>query len=533
MECNKRLLRPKTIQLFATYVGFILYVACFATPAWIVYSDGIVKRTSGLFQICLEDGQNGCSALVAKDNILRTVQPLGCLGLVAYFCFCVSASLAHFCSDKWKMLKGIKFLAFISALSAGTFVAIAHLLILQSKVEYNSSLGYSGIIGVISVFIALILCPFYILDGMKAKDLNIKKKPFSPNIPPQSYQHEDTFAWSDGMKYNNRNMKNKPFSANTPPQSYRHEDSFAWSDTTKFCEHVRHGEPSEPSVNEIIEEESSTSPKLLPYKPTPILMEPTLIDLELEADEAIAELENDEALEEINLKPSRTLVPLKPATSLYFTNEGFTPDFDDDFYELLPADSDRYLQPVTPLPENLSETPRTHVLPYVQETEIEEKELDSPDHACLTREPVASDQDTTDIKAPSLSVSPSIQNCEFFKDDEMCSSGRSACSTPISVTSDKHDQSVYESEDDSSTTSEEMDEKNEITRNMDQGMNEFNNDQSHGSLTARKSVHFEDNEDKDDDISSDKQQPSRTALPVPTLNCIQLYRDENSDTDDF
>ncbi|CAG2237968.1 unnamed protein product [Mytilus edulis] len=511
MECNKRLLRPKTIQLFATYVGFILYVACFATPAWIVYSDGIVKRTSGLFQICLENGQNGCSALVAKDNILRTVQPLGCLGLVAYFCFCVSASLAHFCSDKWKMLKGIKFLAFISALSAGTFVAIAHLLILQSKVEYNSSLGYSGIIGVISVFIALILCPFYILDGMKAKDLNIKKKPFSPNIPPQSYQHEDTFAWSDGMKYKDRNMKNKPFSDNIPPQSYRHEDSFAWS----------------------VEEESSTSPKLLPYKPTPILMEPTLIDLELEADEAIAELENDEALEEINLKPSRTLVPLKPATSLYFTNEGFTPDFDDDFYELLPADSDRYLQPVTPLPESLSETPRTHVLPYVQETEIEEKELDSPDHACLTREPVASDQDTTDIKAPSTSVSPSIQNCESFKDDEMCSSGRSACSTPISVTSDKHDQSVYESEDDSSTTSEEMDEKREITRNMDQGMNEFNNDQSHGSLTARKSVHFEDNEDEDDDISSDKQQPPRTALPVPTLNCIQLYRDENSDTDDF
>ncbi|VDI63568.1 Hypothetical predicted protein, partial [Mytilus galloprovincialis] len=118
MECKKRLLRPKTIQLIATYVGFILYVTCFATPAWIVYSDGIVKRTSGLFQICPEDGQNGCSALVAKDTILRTVQTLGCLGLVAYFCFCVSASLAHFCSDKWKMLKGIKFLAFISALSA-------------------------------------------------------------------------------------------------------------------------------------------------------------------------------------------------------------------------------------------------------------------------------------------------------------------------------------------------------------------------------------------------------------------------------
>lgn len=66
MECKKRLLRPKTIQLIATYVGFILYVICFATPAWIVYSDGIVKKTSGLFQICLEDGQNGCSALVAK-----------------------------------------------------------------------------------------------------------------------------------------------------------------------------------------------------------------------------------------------------------------------------------------------------------------------------------------------------------------------------------------------------------------------------------------------------------------------------------
>ncbi|VDI02341.1 Hypothetical predicted protein [Mytilus galloprovincialis] len=533
MECKKRLLRLKTIQLFATYVGFILYLACFSTPAWIVYSDGIVKRTSGLFQICLDNGQNDCSALEAKDNILRTVQPLGCLGLVAYFCFCVSASLAHFCSDKWKMLKGIKFLAFISALSAGTFVAIAHLLILQSKVENNSSLGYSGIIGVISVFFALILCPFYILDGMKAKDLTIKKKPFSPNIPPQSYQHEDTFAWSDGMKSNDRNMKNKPFSANNPPLSYRHEDSFACSDTTKFCEHVRHGEPREPSVSGIIEEESSNPPRLLPYKPTLTLKEPTLIDLELEADDAIVELENDETLEEINLKPSRTLVPLKPATSLYFNNEGFTPDFDDDFYELLPVDSDRYLQPVTPLPEHLLETPPTPVLPYMQETVMEEKELKSPDHTCLTREPVTSDQDTTEIKAQSTSVSPSIHNCESFKDDETCSSGRSACSTPISITSDKHDQSVYESEDDSSTTSEENDEKGEITGVMDQGINEFKNEQGDGSLTTGKSVHFEDKEDEDDDMSSDKQQPPRTALPVPTLNCMQLYRDENSDTDDF
>lgn len=66
MECKKRFLRLKTIQLFATYVGFILYLACFSTPAWIVYSDGIVKRTSGLFQICLDNGQNDCSALEAK-----------------------------------------------------------------------------------------------------------------------------------------------------------------------------------------------------------------------------------------------------------------------------------------------------------------------------------------------------------------------------------------------------------------------------------------------------------------------------------
>ncbi|XP_063420254.1 uncharacterized protein LOC134705460 [Mytilus trossulus] len=430
------------------------------------------------------------------------------------------------------MLKGIKFLAFISALSAGTFVAIAHLLILQSKVEYNSSLGYSGIIGVISVFIALILCPFYILDGMKAKDLTIKKKPFSPNIPPQSYHHEDT-AWSDGMKDKDRNMKNKSFSANIPPPSYRHEDSFAWSDTTKCCEHVRNGEPSEPSVSGIIEDESSTSPKLLPYKPTLTLKEPTLIDLELEADDAIAELENDEAFEQIVLKPSRTLVPLKPATALYFTNESFTPDFDDDFYELLPADSDRYLQPVTPLPEHLSETPGTPVLPYFQETEMEEKEQYYPDHTCLTPEPVASDQETTEIKAPSSSVPPSIQKGESFKDDEICSSGRSACSTPLSVTSDKHDLSVYESEDDSSTTSEEYDEKGETTRIMGKDKNEFKNEHSHGSLTAEKSVHFKDKEDEDDDISLDEQQPPRTALPVPTLNCIQLYRDENSDTDDF
>lgn len=74
-------------------------------------------------------------------------------------------------------------------------ISVAHLVMLQSKVSQNSSLRYSGILGVISAFIALILCPIYIKDSRRTKSDKEKLQSdpeFPKNVPPTSYRMKDS-----------------------------------------------------------------------------------------------------------------------------------------------------------------------------------------------------------------------------------------------------------------------------------------------------------------------------------------------------
>ena len=64
MEKKTNVTKIKIVQLIAAFIGFVLYVVCFSTPAWILYSVDTDSVTAGLFQMCV--GESGCRSVAGK-----------------------------------------------------------------------------------------------------------------------------------------------------------------------------------------------------------------------------------------------------------------------------------------------------------------------------------------------------------------------------------------------------------------------------------------------------------------------------------
>ncbi|XP_071153983.1 uncharacterized protein DDB_G0286299-like [Mytilus edulis] len=207
--------RTRLAALFITYIGCFLYFVGFVTPSWITYTFDTVTYNAGFFLTCVE---NDCTTDVKKDSLFKMSQVLGSLGFAMYTAYGVSATLTFMWTKHWKKLKGIKLTAGITALAAGIFIAMATLTMLQSDTFEESKLSYSAYLGLVADVIAIILTPFYIIDGItttkqldKPRDKRQKRwdrtEPILPGLAP-----ETTFILERCPTYHSQIMKvyNKP-----------------------------------------------------------------------------------------------------------------------------------------------------------------------------------------------------------------------------------------------------------------------------------------------------------------------------------
>ncbi|XP_063424581.1 interaptin-like [Mytilus trossulus] len=202
--------RTRLAALFITYIGSFLYFVGFVTPSWITYTFDTVTYNAGFFLTCVE---NDCTTDVKKDSLFKMSQVLGSLGFAMYTVYGVSATLTFIWTKHWKKLKGIKLTAGITALAAGIFIAMATLTMLQSDTFEESKLSYSAYLGLVADVIAIILTPFYIIDGItttkqldKPRDKRQKRwdrtEPILPGLAP-----ETTFILDRCPTYHSQIMK--------------------------------------------------------------------------------------------------------------------------------------------------------------------------------------------------------------------------------------------------------------------------------------------------------------------------------------
>ncbi|VDI02340.1 Hypothetical predicted protein [Mytilus galloprovincialis] len=218
--------RTRLAALFITYIGCFLYFVGFVTPSWITYTFDTVTYNAGFFLTCVE---NDCTTDVKKDSLFKMSQVLGSMGFAMYTVYGVSATLTFIWTKHWKKLKGIKLTAGITALAAGILIAMATLTMLQSNTFEESKLSYSAYLGLVADVIAIILTPFYIIDGItttkqleKPRDKRQKRwdrtEPILPGLAP-----ETTFILDRCPTYHSQIMKvyNEPRPSTSKPSTKR------------------------------------------------------------------------------------------------------------------------------------------------------------------------------------------------------------------------------------------------------------------------------------------------------------------------
>lgn len=206
--------RTRLAALFITYIGCFLYFVGFVTPSWITYTLDTITYNAGFFLTCVE---NDCTTGVKKDSLFKMSQVLGSLGFAMYTVYGIAATLTFIWTKHWKKLKGIKLASGITALAAGIFIAMATLTMLQSDTFEDSQLSYSGYLGLVADVIAIILAPFYIIDGItttkqldKPRDKRQKRwDRTEPQLPPvlSSLAPETTFILDRCPTYHSQIME--------------------------------------------------------------------------------------------------------------------------------------------------------------------------------------------------------------------------------------------------------------------------------------------------------------------------------------